>query len=74
MMETTYGHRVHDLDDEFVNFAQNAINATVEGGSPGSMLVDYFPVCEYLINCRQVSYLVTHRSEASPHVVSRRRV
>lgn len=45
MMETTYGHKVNGLDDEFVKFAQVAIEATVAAGSPGSMLVDFFPIC-----------------------------
>ena len=48
MMEAAYGHTVKTLDDEFVRFAQGALSATVEAGSPGSMLVDFFPICESL--------------------------
>lgn len=46
MMEAAYGHTVNSLDDEFVEFAQEALTATTEAGSPGSMLVDFFPICE----------------------------
>lgn len=46
MMETTYGHHVTSLDDEFVRSSQAALDATVESGSPGSMLVDFVPIRE----------------------------
>ncbi|OSD03845.1 cytochrome P450 [Trametes coccinea BRFM310] len=44
IMEITYGHRIHSLDDEYVRIARAATVETVLAGSPGSMLVDFFPV------------------------------
>ncbi|KAH9886935.1 cytochrome P450 [Cubamyces lactineus] len=44
IMEITYGHRIHSMDDEYVKLARNATVETVLAGSPGSMLVDFFPV------------------------------
>lgn len=46
-MEITYGHRIHSMDDEYVKLARNATVETVLAGSPGSMLVDFFPVCKW---------------------------
>ena len=47
-MEITYGHRIDSLQDPYVKLAQHATEATVRAGSPGSMLVDFFPVCTSL--------------------------
>ena len=44
-MEITYGHRIDSLEDKYVKLAHDATEATVLAGSPGSMLVDFFPVC-----------------------------
>ncbi|KAI0363937.1 cytochrome P450 [Pilatotrama ljubarskyi] len=44
IMEITYGHRIHSMEDEYVKIARNATVETVLAGSPGSMLVDFFPV------------------------------
>ncbi|KAI0819811.1 cytochrome P450 [Trametes gibbosa] len=44
IMEITYGHRIHSLDDEYVKLARDATVETVLAGSPGSMLVDFFPI------------------------------
>ncbi|KAM5537299.1 hypothetical protein V8D89_009029 [Ganoderma adspersum] len=44
IMEITYGHRIDSLEDPYVKLAYEATSATVLAGSPGSMLVDFFPV------------------------------
>ena len=46
IMEITYGHRIESLEDRYVQLAHDATTATVRAGSPGSMLVDFFPSCE----------------------------
>ena len=46
MMEITYGHAVTSLDDPYIRIADMATSATVRAGSPGSMLVDFFPLRE----------------------------
>ncbi|KAH9856147.1 cytochrome P450 [Lenzites betulinus] len=48
IMDITYGHRIHSLDDEYVALARNATVETVLAGSPGSMLVDFFPILKSL--------------------------
>ena len=47
IMEITYGHRIQSMEDQYVKLAHEATEATVLAGSPGSMLVDFFPVREY---------------------------
>lgn len=47
IMEITYGHRIDSLEDPYVKLVHEAASATVAAGSPGSMLVDFFPVREY---------------------------
>ena len=44
MLEIAYGVRVASLDDELVKVAERATVETVLAGSPGSMLVDFFPI------------------------------
>ncbi|EIW56861.1 cytochrome P450 [Trametes versicolor FP-101664 SS1] len=44
IMEITYGHRIHSMQDEYVKLARDATVETVIAGSPGSMLVDFFPI------------------------------
>jgi len=43
ILKITYGHTVKSIDDVYVRMAEQAITATAEAGSPGSMLVDLFP-------------------------------
>lgn len=50
IMEITYGHRIQSMEDQYVKLAHEATEATVLAGSPGSMLVDFFPVCKSLPN------------------------
>lgn len=46
MLEITYGRRLISMDDELVQLAERAIIAATGGGSAGSMLVDFFPICK----------------------------
>ncbi len=45
MLEITYGKRVTSMKDELVQVADRAIEGINVAGSPGSMIVDFFPVC-----------------------------
>lgn len=42
-MKITYGHTVRSTDELYVRLAEEAGMETVTGGSPGSVLVDFFP-------------------------------
>ncbi|KAI0753673.1 cytochrome P450 [Fomes fomentarius] len=48
MLEITYGRRLNSMDDKLVQLAERAIIAATEGGSAGSMLVDFFPILKYM--------------------------
>ena len=41
----TYGHRVTEKNDSFLTLADHAINLTLSFGSPGTSMVDFFPLC-----------------------------
>ena len=43
IMKITYGHTVRSTDELYVRLAEEAGMDTVTGGSPGSVLVDFFP-------------------------------
>ena len=43
IMKVTYGHTVRSTDELYVRLAEEAGMDTVTGGSPGSVLVDFFP-------------------------------
>ena len=43
IMKITYGHTVRSADELYVRLAEEAGMDTVTGGSPGSVLVDFFP-------------------------------
>ncbi|KAH9886921.1 cytochrome P450 [Cubamyces lactineus] len=47
LMEVTYGKPVTSLDDEFVRVAELSLEAGNDSGSPGSLLVDFFPILKY---------------------------
>jgi hypothetical protein len=47
ILRLTYGHNVKSLDDIHVCTADRAATATVQAGSPGSMLVDFIPARTY---------------------------
>ena len=42
-MKITYGHTVRSTDELYVRLAEEAGSDTVTSGSPGSVLVDFFP-------------------------------
>ena len=44
-MKITYGHTVHSTEELYVRLAEEAGSDTVTSGSPGSVLVDFFPAC-----------------------------
>ncbi|TFK84485.1 cytochrome P450 [Polyporus arcularius HHB13444] len=48
ILEIAYGYRVTSLNDPLVEVAERTTVETVLGGSPGSMLVDFFPILRYI--------------------------
>ncbi|KAI9061923.1 cytochrome P450 [Trametes sanguinea] len=44
IMEIAYGHRVTSIEDKYIELAERTTVETVKAGSPGSMLVDFFPI------------------------------
>lgn len=44
ILEIAYGYQVTSLNDPLVEIAERTTIETVLGGSPGSMLVDFFPI------------------------------
>ncbi|KAI0753687.1 cytochrome P450 [Fomes fomentarius] len=48
LLEITYGQRLISMDDELVQLAERSLTATNDGGSPGSMLVDFFPMLKHM--------------------------
>ncbi|KAI1795388.1 cytochrome P450 [Ganoderma leucocontextum] len=48
LLEITYGQRLTSMNDLIVQLAERTVNATNESGSPGSMLVDFFPILKHL--------------------------
>ncbi|KAI0692349.1 cytochrome P450 [Cerioporus squamosus] len=44
VFDVAYGHRIASLDDELVALNERVTEETVLAGSPGSMLVDFFPI------------------------------
>jgi hypothetical protein len=42
-MKIAYGHTVQSTDELYVRLAEEAGMDTVTSGSPGSVLVDFFP-------------------------------
>ena len=52
LLEITYGQRLTSMNDLIVQLAERTVVATNESGSPGSMLVDFFPIRASLISDR----------------------
>ncbi|KAH9916560.1 cytochrome P450 [Epithele typhae] len=48
IMDITYGHQIASLEDPYSRLAHRTTTETVRGGSPGSMLVDFFPLLKEL--------------------------
>jgi hypothetical protein len=43
LLHLVYGHRASSTDDTYVRMSEAAVTGTVEGGVPGSQVVDLFP-------------------------------
>jgi hypothetical protein len=75
IVKLAYGHTVESIDDEFVVTADRAASRSVEAGSPGSMIVDLFPACKFIIH-HTYHHQITltppsfHLSKIYPHVVA----
>ncbi|KAH9039121.1 cytochrome P450 [Lactarius pseudohatsudake] len=48
IMKITYGHTVRSTDELYVRLAEEAGTDTVTSGSPGSVLVDFFPALRHI--------------------------
>ncbi|KAI0742423.1 cytochrome P450 [Daedaleopsis nitida] len=48
LLEITYGQQLKSMEDEIVQLAERVALATNESGSPGSMLVDFFPILKQI--------------------------
>lgn len=49
LLEVTYGKQITSLDNEFVQVANRTLEGTDAAGSPGSTIVDFFPIRKYFI-------------------------
>lgn len=58
LLEITYGQRLTSMNDLIVQLAERAVNGTNESGSPGSMLVDFFPIRESPGNRAELQYVL----------------
>lgn len=82
LLEITYGQRLTSMNDLIVQLAERTVVATNESGSPGSMLVDFFPIRAFAGNRAEIQYVLISygappfvpRSEASADVAARRGV
>ena len=45
-MITTYGYKVKSSDDPYLRLIERVMKMTVEVGSHGSTIVDFFPFCK----------------------------
>ena len=50
MLGIAYGYSPSTIDDEYIKMTEDAIKLILEGGGPGSMLVDFLPVRESYLN------------------------
>ena len=74
MTMATYGHRVVSDDDAYVNLVEKTNSMTVQSGTPGGTVVDFFPACMYhhhLSSVQPSSNVVVHYSTAHTDMVSR---
>ena len=73
MTMATYGHRVVSDDDAYVNLVEKTNSMTVQSGTPGGTVVDFFPACMYHQHPSSVqlsSNVVVHYSTTHPGMVS----
>lgn len=47
MLEIGYGRTVTSVDDAHIRKVDAAVEGLFLAGNPGSMLVDFFPICTY---------------------------
>ena len=43
LLQLVYGHRAGSTDDKYIRMSEAAVTGTIEGGVPGSQVVDLFP-------------------------------
>ncbi|KAF8968747.1 cytochrome P450 [Flammula alnicola] len=48
ILKITYGHDIVSVDDLFVRLAERAGTLTVETGTPGANMVDFFPIMRHI--------------------------
>jgi hypothetical protein len=52
VMKLTYGHTVKSADDYYLRLTEQALDATIQSGTPASMLADFFPICESMASVK----------------------
>ena len=65
MLDIAYGHSVSSVNDARIQRIDEAIGGILGTGNPGSMLVDFFPICEPS-SCISRGYRLIETSEAHP--------
>ncbi|KAI0792429.1 cytochrome P450 monooxygenase [Abortiporus biennis] len=63
ILDITYGHRVMSDDDEQLNLSMRAFNETANNGSPGALLVDFFPFLKHYPEWLPGSGFITRAKE-----------
>jgi hypothetical protein len=46
LLHLVYGHRASSTDDKYIRMSEAVVRGTLEGGVPGSQVVDFFPARE----------------------------
>jgi hypothetical protein len=54
VMKLTYGHTVKSADDYYLRLTEQVLDATIQAGSPASMLADFFPICESMASVKSM--------------------
>lgn len=62
MLEIGYGHTITSIDDAHIRLVDSALAGIFCAGNPGSMLVDFLPLCECLCACGDVHVRFIHCS------------
>lgn len=47
-MQVSYGIRIRDSDDSYVDIAEKVMGSIAVAGNPGAFLVDTIPICKQL--------------------------
>jgi hypothetical protein len=53
-MKLAYGYTVKSADDYYLRLAEQALDATIQSGTPASMLADFFPICESMASVKSM--------------------